>query len=133
MNAASCIIPVIPNAAPYPRADLFHFPPGARVYYLRNILHDWSDTECIRILRPIHLAMDPTYSKLLIDQWVVPAQGATSFMTHQDFNMMAVYAGMERTEEQWRGLLRQAGFQIEHIWKPEDEVSESIIEAVVSN
>ena len=76
--------------------------------------------------------MDPTYSKLLINQWVVPTQGATSFMTHQDFNMMAVYAGMERTEQQWHELLAKAGFKIQSIWTSNDAASECIIEAVIS-
>ena len=76
--------------------------------------------------------MDPNYSKLLINQWVVPAQGATSFMTHQDFNMMGVYAGMERTKQQWHELLERAGFKIQSIWSADDAISECLIEAVVS-
>lgn len=76
--------------------------------------------------------MEPQYSKLLINQWVVPAQGATSFMTHQDLNMMGVFAGMERTEQQLYEMLGNAGFKIEHIWSANDAVSECLIEAVVS-
>ena len=60
-----------------------------------------------------------------------PAQGATRLMTLQDLNMMTVLASIERTEEQWRVLLEKAGFKIIQIWKPDDEVSEHLIEAVV--
>ncbi len=74
--------------------------------------------------------MDPSYSKVLINQWIVPTQRATSFMTHQDFNMMATFSAMERTEEQTRELLDGAGLRIVHIWRPDDLESECIIEAV---
>ena len=76
-------------------------------------------------------AMDPSYSKLLINQWVIPAQGASRLMTLQDLNMMTVLASVERTEQQWRSLLDTAGFEIVQIWKPNDEVSEHLIEAIV--
>ena len=51
-------------------------------------------------LEHIRAVMDPSYSKVLISQWIVPTQRATSFMTHQDFNMMATFSAMDRTEEQ---------------------------------
>ena len=102
----------------------------ARVYYLRNILHDWNDTHCQTILQHIRAAMDPSYSKVLINQWIIPTQGATSFMTHQDLNMMATVGAMERTEGQTREVLEGAGLRILHIWRPDDVESECIIEAV---
>ena len=74
--------------------------------------------------------MDPRYSKVLINQWIVPTQGATSFMTHQDLNMMATFSAMERTEEQTREMLEGAGLRIVRIWRPGDVESECIIEAV---
>ena len=75
--------------------------------------------------------MDPSYSKVLINQWVVPTQHATSFMTHQDLNMMAHVNAMERTEPQMHALLEGAGLKIAHIWKPADIESECLIEALV--
>ncbi|KAL9120610.1 MAG: hypothetical protein Q9187_002836 [Circinaria calcarea] len=87
---------------------------GARAYYFRNVLHDWSDE-----------------IKLLINQWVIPTRHSTRFMTFQDLNMMALLAATERTETQWEELLDKAGFRIVQIWQPNDDVSESLIEAVV--
>ncbi len=75
--------------------------------------------------------MDPSYSKVLINNWVVPRQHATSFMTHQDLNMMALFNAMQRTEPQMHALLEGAGLKIAHIWKPTDVESECTIEAVV--
>lgn len=74
--------------------------------------------------------MDPSYSKVLINQWIIPTQRATSFMTHQDLNMMATASAMERTEEQTRQLLEGAGLRVVRTWRPDDVESECIIEAV---
>ena len=103
---------------------------AARIYYLRNILHDWPTTRCHTILTHILTAMDPSYSSILINQWIVPIQGATSFMTHQDLNMMATFGAMERTEGQMREVLEGAGLSVRGIWRAGDGESECIVEAV---
>lgn len=103
---------------------------AARVYYLRDILHNWNDALCHKILEHIRAAMDPSYSKVLINQWVVPTQRVSLLMVHQDFNMMATSSTMERTEQQTRELLDGAGLRIVKIWRPDDVESECIIEAV---
>lgn len=74
--------------------------------------------------------MKPGYSKLIINEWVVPEQGATWYMTAQDLNMMSLFSAMERTEKQWHAMLGKAGFEIVKIYSPNDRVSESVIEAV---
>ncbi|MCJ1378681.1 hypothetical protein MMC17_001780 [Xylographa soralifera] len=104
---------------------------GARVYYFRNVLHDWSDDNCRTILTETRHAMDPSYSRILINQWVVPSRDATRLMTAQDLNMMAVLSAIERTEKQWYELLEGSGLRIVKIWRPNDDVSECLIEAVV--
>ena len=75
--------------------------------------------------------MDPSTSRILINELVIPVRGERGrFGPSSDFNMMSVVAGMERTEPQWRDLLGSAGLKIEKIWTA-DVVSESIIEVVV--
>lgn len=71
--------------------------------------------------------MTPGYSKILINELVIPDQRASSFMTRSDMNMMAVLGSMERSEKQWRDLLGRAGLEIAKIWSKEAG-SESIIE-----
>lgn len=44
--------------------------------------------------------------------------------------MMALLAGMQRTEQQWHALLEEAGYKIEGIWRSSDAASECLIEAV---
>lgn len=59
--------------------NFFHDQPvkGAEVYILRWVLHDWSDTYAIKILRALGLALTPK-SKLLICEAVLPQPGAVS-------------------------------------------------------
>ena len=72
--------------------------------------------------------MQSGYSKLLINEFVVPDLGATSSVTSMDWVMMALTAVRERTETEWRALLGQAGLKIVGIWT-HDRASESLIEA----
>lgn len=102
----------------------------ARCYYLRYIAHDWPDAKSEVIFKQIHAAMKPGYSKLIINEWVVPEQGASWIMTAMDLTMMSLFSAMERTEKQWRAVLDKAGFEVVKIYKPDDKVSECVIETV---
>ena len=57
------------------------------------------------ILRHTAEAMKVGYSKVLINEFVIPNRGASSFMTYVDINMMSIMAAKERTEQQWYDLL----------------------------
>ena len=70
------------------------------------------------------------YSKLLINENVVPDFGAMSSITSMDWLMMALGAVKERTEKQWRTLLGEAGLKVVGIWTYE-QGTESIIEAEI--
>ncbi|KAI9163892.1 O-methyltransferase mpaG [Paramyrothecium foliicola] len=49
---------------------------GARAYYMHSVLHDWPDKVCDGILTRVKEAMRPGYSKLLINENVIPTTGA---------------------------------------------------------
>ncbi|KAL8988647.1 MAG: hypothetical protein Q9177_002309 [Variospora cf. flavescens] len=104
---------------------------GARVYYFRRIFHDWNDALSLKILQKTAAAMAPGYSKMLINDIVMPRRGASSFATTQDLLMMSLFSSLERTEQQWRDLLQAAGLKILRIWSTQGAV-ESIIEAVLA-
>ena len=72
--------------------------------------------------------MKSGYSRLLINDIVLPDKGAARFATQSDINMLALLAAMERSEAQWRQLLEQAGLKIMEIWQGNPE---SVIEAEV--
>ncbi|KAI8962263.1 putative O-methyltransferase [Daldinia sp. FL1419] len=104
---------------------------GARAYFYHHILHDWSDEQCLLILKPVKDAMKPGYSKLLLHEMIVPEQGASPFHGILDLTMMAFNGGLERTERQWRDLLGKAGFDIIKIWSPPQHDADGIIEAML--
>ncbi|KAL9083256.1 MAG: hypothetical protein Q9165_008609 [Trypethelium subeluteriae] len=104
---------------------------GARLYYLRYVPHDWPQDVCVKFVTRLRQAMIPDYSRLIVNEWVVPTKGASKFMTAQDLNMMSIGGGMERTEELHRDCLERAGLKITGIWHAGDNISESVIEAQV--
>jgi hypothetical protein len=85
---------------------------GARIYYMRNVFHDWTNDACVKIKKRIADAMTKGYSKLLIFGWVLPAQNVPLYPALLDMNMLALLNGRERTEGEWRALLPEAGLKI---------------------
>ena len=100
---------------------------GARAYYLHSVLHDWSDDECQRILQQIVPAMKKGYSKVLINECVIPSVQADPIMTGVDGNLMVTMASRERTEPQWEKLIESAGLKVNQIYT-HLEAYESLIE-----
>jgi len=72
--------------------------------------------------------MTKGYSKLLINDNVIPGKGAHYNSTGMDLFMMAVFSAMERTEPSWEALLAAVGLKIVKIWTYEQGL-ESLIEA----
>ena len=104
---------------------------GASAYYPRNMLHNYPDDKCVSILQHIMRAMNQD-SVILIDEIVIPNEGAQWRQTQLDLAMMASLAGMERTEGQWRHLLTSAGLIIIGIFSYGSEFGDSLIETVPS-
>ncbi|KAI0401835.1 sterigmatocystin 8-O-methyltransferase [Xylaria palmicola] len=105
---------------------------GARAYFYHHVLHDWSDEDCLKILRRAKGGMRPGYSRLLVNELVVPERRASPFHAASDLIMMAFCGGMERTEGQWRALFTAAGLEVVRIWQPPFyEDGEAIVEAMV--
>lgn len=101
--------------------------PGVRAYYLRNVLHDWPDDKCRLILSHLASAMTPGYSKIILNELVLPDKNCGLIPAQLDIAMMAELAAAERTERQWREVVDSAGLKIEKIWTDVPE-AESIIE-----
>lgn len=101
---------------------------GARAYYLHSVLHDWSDDDCVKILEALKPALKEGYSTVLINELVVPSQKAEWPVTSMDHLMMVLGGMRERTEAEWRALLKRAGFKVLKIYSV-DMGSESLIEA----
>ncbi|CAG7947210.1 unnamed protein product [Penicillium nalgiovense] len=110
--------------------DFFNPQPvkGARAYYFKHILHDWSDDNCRVILKHTAAAMERGYSKILIEDYVVPDQNAGIKETLIDMVVMVWCPGIERTRQRWTELLQSVGLRIRHFWMP-DGYNKGIIEA----
>lgn len=84
---------------------------GARVYYLRNILHDWPDEACRVILSQLRDAMAPD-SVILLDELVIRDGGdAHWYGASFDLLMMANYGARERSLAEWDRMLEAVGLE----------------------
>ena len=113
----------------YEWCDGLHDAPGAKIYYLAHVLHDWSDDECARILGHTKPAMEPGYSKILLSETVLPDTGCSLLQAGLDIQMMGMHAGMERTRVQWKRLLEGEGFRIVDFWMAPGGDGEGVVEA----
>ncbi|KAJ5411014.1 uncharacterized protein N7487_005373 [Penicillium crustosum] len=110
--------------------DLFKPQPihGARIYYMKFILHDWSDEENHVILTQLAGAMRQGYSKLIIEEFVLADRDGAMLPAMWDWEMMIFCNSMERSKSHWTRLLEGAGFQVINFWAPPGD-GQSIIEA----
>lgn len=74
--------------------------------------------------------MTKGYSKLYLNEWILPDVGCSLYEATVDLSMMIVLAGMERTQRQWRELVERAGMKVEKFWVSPG-FGEGIIEVVV--
>lgn len=100
---------------------------GARVYFMHSIMHDYEDAKCIDILEKLKPALVRGYSRLLINENVIPATGANPAATSLDLIMLCCTGATERNESQWKALLGSAGYTVIRIYTP--VAIESVIEA----
>ncbi|PYI04549.1 O-methyltransferase [Aspergillus sclerotiicarbonarius CBS 121057] len=126
---------VVAEATQHPKIehvpfDLFKPQPiqGARAYYMKFILHDWSDEESRQILTHLAAAMKAGYSKLIIEEFVLADKDCAMLPAMWDWEMLVFCNSMERTASQWTKVLDSAGFRVVKFWAPPGD-GQSIIEA----
>ena len=95
---------------------------------MHYILHNWDDESSVRILSNTASAMTKRYSKLYLNEWILPDVGCPLFPAAVDIQMMMNFGGMERTENQWKELLRRAGLKPVRFWQSPG-FGEGIVEA----
>jgi hypothetical protein len=88
-------------------------PDGADVYTMAHVLHDWTDEECIEILRTVRAAMSPQ-ARLLVLERVLGAPGRPPAQERDlhlmDLHMLVLFGARERTQAEYDVLLQAAGF-----------------------
>ena len=75
--------------------------------------------------------MDPEYSTLLIDDYVLPSKNSQLRSAIADIHMMMMFNSSERTSRQYEKLLNDAGLEIVTVF-PAGVNEESIIEIKVA-
>ncbi|XP_073308963.1 flavonoid 4'-O-methyltransferase 3-like [Primulina huaijiensis] len=95
--------------------DMFEMVPKGDAAFLMWVLHDWSDEECIRILRNCMDAIPKDKGKVIIVEAVVRESEEDDeyieFRFALDMVMMAhTERGKERTCKEWKHLINEAGF-----------------------
>lgn len=103
---------------------------GAQSYTPKGVIHDWTESKALQILRNTASALQKGYSKLWILDGVVPDTGADKIMAGLGIGMMALFGACERTREQWESLLRDAGLKIEIVSTRKDgfKLTEAILD-----
>jgi predicted nuclease with RNAse H fold len=80
------------------------------------------------ILNHIAAAMKKGYSKLLIEELILPKSDAQLLPILFGMMVMVAGRGMERTRLQWTTLLKASGLEVKKFWIPNGDAS-GIIEA----
>ncbi|XP_023548392.1 probable O-methyltransferase 3 [Cucurbita pepo subsp. pepo] len=97
--------------------DMFQQIPPAGAILLKWILHDWSDEECVKILKRCKEAITSNGKKgkvMIIDLVVRDEDIKNDMLTETqlfwDVLMMVTVGGRERNEKEWAELFYKAGF-----------------------
>jgi DNA-binding transcriptional ArsR family regulator len=89
-------------------------PDGGDVYVLKNVIHDWPDDDPVKILGNVRTAAGIGKHVLLVE-CVIPRHGREFVGKWMDLEMLVCAAGRERTADEYRRLLRRAGFRMTRV------------------
>ena len=110
--------------------DFFDAVPSGDFYMIKNILHDWTDDQCVRILENCRRAMNPG-ARLLIAEIVLPAGNEPHFGKLLDVAIMLMLPGLERTRAEYERLFDRAGLRVTRVLPTPGAYS--LIEAEAAN
>ncbi|CAF2226167.1 hypothetical protein HID58_029015 [Brassica napus] len=100
--------------------DMFDAIPRGQAIFMKWILHDWNDDQCVAILKNCKKAL-PKNGKVIIIEYIMPREIsetdlATKNSLFYDVGIMcATQGGKERTKEEFEVLAMKAGFNIPNI------------------
>jgi hypothetical protein len=90
-------------------------PSGADAYFMKHIIHDWNDEDCLRILHNCRSAM-PDHAKLLVCEKMILPDDRPSVAKTMDLVMLVMTdGGRERTEQEFRKLFARAGLHLARV------------------
>jgi len=89
-------------------------PPICDAYFLVNVLHDWDDETCCRILKNISRIMNPD-SRLWIVEYLLEAEPGFSVAKLLDIEVLVMGGGRERTVDEYKALLGSVGLAVSKV------------------
>ncbi|KAF8719265.1 hypothetical protein HU200_023961 [Digitaria exilis] len=99
----------------YIAGDMFQSIPPGNAIFLKWVLHDWGDAECVKILKNCRKAIPSREEggKVIILDMVVGA--GSSDLKHKEtqvlFDLFIMFVnGIERNEQGWKKIIFDAGF-----------------------
>jgi O-methyltransferase len=98
------------NRCTFVEGSFFDEVPAGDVYILATVLHDWDDDAARRILGTVRRSAPP-HARVLVLEAVVPPGNEPHGSKWLDLLLLALGAGRERTEDEWRALLEAADLE----------------------
>ncbi|XVF00149.1 hypothetical protein REPUB_Repub03eG0260300 [Reevesia pubescens] len=109
---------VIQGASSFPGiehigGDMFSSIPKADAIMMKDVLHNWNDERCLKLLKNCYEAL-PEKGKVIVVSYVMheEAEGSNGakFVCHMDLLMALQDGAKQRTENQFKDLSKAAGF-----------------------
>jgi len=94
--------------------DFFQCVPGADLYLLKHILHDWDDAACICILRNCRRALR-LGGRVAVIELLLGEIGEPSLAPVFDVTMMVMSSGRERSLVEYKRLFEAAGLRATNV------------------
>jgi hypothetical protein len=108
------VAPDVDRRSLVPGNFLESVPPGADVYLMSGVVHDWDDDHAVRILANCRASMART-GRVLVVECVVPDGDENSFSKLLDLNMLVMNGGRERTRAEFQALFDAAGLRMTRV------------------
>ncbi|RDX97876.1 hypothetical protein CR513_19299, partial [Mucuna pruriens] len=108
---------VVEKAPAYPGiqhvgGDMYSYVPEGDAIILKAVLHNWTDEQCLSILRNCHNAL-PQNGKVIVIEFIVPEaseSNVSKLVSTLDNLMYMTSGGKERTEKEYEALCNLSGF-----------------------
>ncbi|GMN42775.1 hypothetical protein TIFTF001_011984 [Ficus carica] len=93
---------------------MFESIPHGDAIFMKWILHDWSDEQCLKILKNCYKAI-PDHGKVIVVEAILPIMPENSFAARNTFALDVVMmtqhgGGKERSQQEFLTLATGAGF-----------------------
>ncbi|KAK4718700.1 hypothetical protein R3W88_017038 [Solanum pinnatisectum] len=95
--------------------DMFENVPQGDAIFMKWILHDWSDSQCVKLLKNCYKAIPAENGKVIVVEYILPVKSdhihSSVVISQMDLMVLAqTPGGKERSQHEFRSLATEAGF-----------------------